>query len=440
MRILQMTLENFKGIKYLDLDLQGRSASINGENATGKSTIADAASWLFTGKNNKGEAVFGIKTHDENGVDYPNLEHGVFMRIDHNGHIFSIKKVLTENWVTKKGSDKPKLDGNPISYYINEVPKLEKEFKAFLSTIAPEELFRQLSNPFEFIKNIDWTIRRKSLLKIWGDPSDRDIISSDEKLSSLLPYIENISIEDFKRKTLAEKKKLKEEKDKIPDRIDEATKAMPFIEGIDLDDLNKNIETSKQVQRHYSEELIALTNGNQAANISRDIAELNVKIAEHKSLQMQQANAIEKEKRQEAKAKLDAVDGINASIRQIEHVINRNRDHIAINNQTLKDLKMEYKRISAEVFEDAGYCPTCKQPMPEYLMESTIEQFNVDKSKKLSSISSKAEKIKDDTEFNEAAIFKANESIDIIKKELAKAQAELDAYTESMAAPTAAIS
>ena len=53
MKILKMKLENFQGVKELEIDPQGESSAIYGDNGTGKSTVYNAFTWLMYGKNTK---------------------------------------------------------------------------------------------------------------------------------------------------------------------------------------------------------------------------------------------------------------------------------------------------------------------------------------------------------------------------------------------------
>lgn len=50
MKILKMRLENFQGVKELEIEPQGESSSIYGDNGTGKSTVYNAFTWLMYGK------------------------------------------------------------------------------------------------------------------------------------------------------------------------------------------------------------------------------------------------------------------------------------------------------------------------------------------------------------------------------------------------------
>lgn len=53
-KILTLSLRNFKGCETLTLDLAASPASIYGDNATGKTTIYDALTWLLFGKDSRG--------------------------------------------------------------------------------------------------------------------------------------------------------------------------------------------------------------------------------------------------------------------------------------------------------------------------------------------------------------------------------------------------
>lgn len=65
-KILRLTMDNFKGHQHLELDLNGGNLNVYGTNATGKTTIFDAFTWLLFGKNSNGSGTFGIKSPSQN--------------------------------------------------------------------------------------------------------------------------------------------------------------------------------------------------------------------------------------------------------------------------------------------------------------------------------------------------------------------------------------
>ena len=104
MELLTLSLENFQGLKHEEIQLDGHSASIYGRNASGKTTIFNAITWLLFGKPSTWAKNWDPKTKGPNG-DLHNLEHsatGTF-RLD-DGQTVTLKKVFREVWKRKRGS------------------------------------------------------------------------------------------------------------------------------------------------------------------------------------------------------------------------------------------------------------------------------------------------------------------------------------------------
>ena len=74
MELLTLSLENFQGLKHEEIQLDGHSASIYGRNASGKTTIFNAITWLLFGKPSTWAKNWDPKTKGPNG-DLHNLEH-----------------------------------------------------------------------------------------------------------------------------------------------------------------------------------------------------------------------------------------------------------------------------------------------------------------------------------------------------------------------------
>ena len=62
MKILDIKLSNFQGIASMEIVLDGRSASIFGDNGTGKTTIFNAITWLLFDKPSTGAKNWTPKT------------------------------------------------------------------------------------------------------------------------------------------------------------------------------------------------------------------------------------------------------------------------------------------------------------------------------------------------------------------------------------------
>ena len=72
-----ITLENFKGIKKKEVKFNENITKISGTNGTGKTTIFDAFTWCFSGKDSHGKTDFEIKT-----IGLSKAEHSVLCVIN----------------------------------------------------------------------------------------------------------------------------------------------------------------------------------------------------------------------------------------------------------------------------------------------------------------------------------------------------------------------
>ena len=170
MKLLNLRLENFKGIKSLDINLDGKSASIYGTNATGKTTIADAVSWLLFDKSSTEEKSFSPKPRGRNGEEIHHVDsvvEGMFLT---DSGVITLRKTYRENWTKKRGSVTETFSGHVTEYAIDEVATSKSQFTDRLEEILPRyDLAPAMLNPMYFPETMDWRQRRLLLLDICGD-------------------------------------------------------------------------------------------------------------------------------------------------------------------------------------------------------------------------------------------------------------------------------
>ena len=70
MKILKLTLENFRGVKSLSIDFGGMDTDIYGANGLGKTTIANAVCWLLIDRPATEEPNFDPKTTGVHGIHH----------------------------------------------------------------------------------------------------------------------------------------------------------------------------------------------------------------------------------------------------------------------------------------------------------------------------------------------------------------------------------
>ena len=150
----KLTLSNFKGIKEKEIDFTEKT-NISGDNATGKSTIFDAYSWLLWGKDSFNRKDYEIKPYDENNDIIHNLESSVVGIFDIDGKEIKFERIYKEVWSKKRGSNTETFTGNTTDFYINDVPKKKKEYEDEIGKIVTEDEFNLLSNPLYFNTILD---------------------------------------------------------------------------------------------------------------------------------------------------------------------------------------------------------------------------------------------------------------------------------------------
>lgn len=223
----QLKLTNFKGIRNLTAKF-GDVTEISGANATGKTTIADAFHWVLFGKDAQGnsDTKFGIKTVGADGKPYEKLDHEVTAILDVNGETVELRRVYAEDWVKPRGSAEPVLKGHTTSYFYDGVPLKESEYRAKINDIIEEAVFKMITNPLHFA-GLDWQTQREMLLRIAGGVTFEEIAANRAEFAALLTQLSGKDLAEFKAETSARKRKIQDELDKIPTRIDEITRATP---------------------------------------------------------------------------------------------------------------------------------------------------------------------------------------------------------------------
>jgi len=287
MKLIKLTLTNFKGIKSFEFEPKGKNASVYGTNATGKTTLFDALTWLLFDKGSDWGENFSPKTQDKNGGEVHNINNrvdGVFELDD--GRIITFSKDQSENWVKKRGGSSESFAGNTTEYYIDGVPVKCGEYKERIAAICPPEMGQALTQPLYFPEILDWKSRRRMLLDICGDVTEFDVINSNDTLREitrflLIPGTEGqfYSVDECSKVYENKSRDIKRRLEEIPARIDEASRALTsdnadedVLEGV-LARLHKDLDEAIAEKAALKQNGAEAALRNQAAQIKADIAE-----------------------------------------------------------------------------------------------------------------------------------------------------------------------
>ena len=390
----RLTLRNFKGITDLTaaFTLQNQ---INGDNATGKTTVFDAYTWLLYGKNSHNQADFNIKTLDQDNNPIQKLEHEVEGEFNVDDKVITFKRCYFEKWVTPKGQEKEVLRGHETKYFVDDVPLSKGDYEIKVRDMIEESISKIISSTEYFNESLKWTDRRIILERMAGEVSNNEILEAETKAGRELVEVAYLldagkRLEDEKLKIGAQKKKLKDELKLIPSRIDEVDRGKPEaldfkvleskltsinlnIEDIDTQILDKNkaIETQREAatqvktdKYNKEQELTALERG-QTANVVDNSEQVKLLSTEQGKLNDATHNKAVKES------------SISANRRTIERLTTEK-----------STFRTEWDELKALTFViDAAHqtCPTCNREMDnaQDTIDTAKATFNTNKANKL---------------------------------------------------------
>lgn len=445
MRLLRLRLVNFQGIRTLDLDLKdGRSASIYGDNATGKTTVFNAVTWLLFDKASTGAKNFTPKTKGAEG-DLHYLDHSAeaTFQTDH-GRLITFKKTFKEVYKKKRGSAREEFSGHTVEYWIDGVPTKEKDYTAEITAFCggDTEKPKMLTIPDYFPEQIPWNVRRQILLDICGDISDEEIIARTPELKELPDFLRMsgtedryYSIDDYRKRTTARMTEINQQISSIPSRIDEAQRAIPDTTGLDEASINRMIKALEEKAEKLRDNKAAVANNGTASDLKRQIDELRLKIVE--------GRAAHKEAYQDATASIDA--DIHLARRRVTNATHQVEDYDreigrkVAEKERLDSLRgsllSDYQRIHSERWDETQEtCPTCGQSLPAERIEKLKAQFNERKSQRLEDITARINR--EASEEASAALAAEIESLKAKRaaagEEKITAENELDALKKSL--------
>lgn len=402
MRLITLHLFNFQGIKDLRLDFGGRNAAIYGDNATGKTTVFNAITWLLFDKASTGAKNFTPKTKGADGKDIHYLEHGVeaCFALD-DGQELTLRKVYKESYKKKHGSAHEEFDGHEIKYSIDGVPFKEKEYIAALTeNFGSIERVKMLIMPDYFSSELPWDNRRRILLDMCGDISDRDVIGGTKELEGLLDFLampgasdKHYTVDEYKKIAAAKRTEINKELQTIPARIDEAQKAMPDISGIDLAKIDADIaEINAAIEEKELEKRQVLAGDATVDTLRKQISALQTQLAESRS-----AYAAEQAKVNEGVyAEIAKLKGDQSNLRKALHnkkdALDSKQRQLSAMLTERKNLLDSYAKVSAGEWQGDEICPTCDRPLPEIDVVKAKEAFNLAKSTKLEEINKEGQR------------------------------------------------
>ena len=423
--IKQIILQNFKGCKGATYTFDGKNVTVCGANGSGKTTIFDAFTWLLFGKDSLGNAKFEIRPLDKDGKQIDNVEICVSATLEIGGKEVELKKTQRQNFVKKRGTQNPILQGNVNEYEIDGYPRSEKDYKEYINGIVNDDLFKMLTNPTYF-PNMPWKEQRATIMKFASDIPDVVLAGKSVKFAPLLEELRKApSTDDIKAKYQKSLNELKKKQTELPVRIDEVSKSKVDIDVAEL-----------ELQRNALKE--------QIADVKSKIADTDKQFDEYQKLsdgimelKFAESDLVRKANEENIKARREIEDKISdkkfllkqteKTISDIKYDISVKEEAIISNEAYIGDLRNQYKIAYDRKFdENSLVCSYCGQEYPQDRKEKIKADFESKKATEIKKITELGNKAK--TELN-----KEKETLARLEKELPEHEKSLEMLNNAIA-------
>ena len=407
--IKEISIENFKGCRC-EKYVFGNRTLVTGANASGKTTMFDAVTWLLFNKDSLGFEKFNIRPLDADGKMIDNVEIRVEATFVIDGKEKVLTKIQKQNWVKKRSSSETTLQGNVNSYEVDGYPKSEKDFKECVADIVGEDLFKMLTSPTYFT-SLKWKEQREILMKFVTDVTDLELALGNQQFAELVNEIEKApSTDDIQKKYQKALTEWKKKSAELPVRIDEARKQKVDIDLAELELGKKSI--LEQLQENLDKQIAedGLLEG--FKNISNEISELQIKQQQLKA----NANKDAHTKRIEIKAKAEEVlfekETEERTLAKKQRELSLQNSRLDRDKELLKELQGKFRELQERKFdENSLFCKLCGQPLPLTDRETLKGDYERNRSKELNEITTRGNALNDEIKEIKANIEKLTDEI-----------------------------
>ena len=392
-RIENLTLHNFKGVRSLTVPMEGLNVEIAGRNGAGKSTIFDAFIWLLFGKDHRGQdwTNFDIKPIDPaTGEAIHHLDHYVEAQLLIDGSRKTLRREIREDWIKPRGQAEEVFKGHTQAFFIDGVPcSTKRDYDTAVAQWISEDIFKIVTNPHYLVDDqyTDWKARRKVLLSLAGDI---DLTGIRARFADVLAEANGTPLEDFRKKVAADRKAVKRNLDEANANVKAWNKALP--EPVDLADIEEQKRQIAEamdaaidkVKAEVSDVDAGVLDAQAAVNKTRAAIAEKAKEAQGyadaqqqlirkaydaaQALYAEQLEAYDKQKNSIATvARTNDQAAVKCSI--LVGDINQLEADIEKGVAALKALGELYNKEAAAAFEHPGTCPECGQPLPQAYLD-----------------------------------------------------------------------
>lgn len=370
----KIRIRNFRGLVSFEANFEGRSVRISGANGLGKSSVADAITWVLFGKDSRRRTAFPIDPVDDAGRIIHNLDVSVELEMLIDGQPTTLRRRRQEKWVQKRGMTTEQLDGHQTTCYIDGRPLPSSDFSSHVDTIVKEEVFRALTTP-DYFPSLPMDQQYRLLVKIVGTRTLAEIAAKDEEAMKVVDELGQRSLDQYRQGLSYDLQRTRKELELIPVRLSEV---QGFIEqvkakGADGKTAQRHAKGIEEKLRQVTQEIDSMAGVVRAEN-----ARYNDQRAYIQQLRQQRAaieDRIEKQNREARTLHQSLVCKAKEELEATEERHTAAQTMLGLHERRIKDLEQqledfrrrweEVERLSFSWNAEEAVCPTCGQPLPQ---------------------------------------------------------------------------
>lgn len=408
MKIREMKLNNFRGIKELTVNFDGKNAAIFGANGTGKTTVANAFCWLLTGKSVTGEKNFSPKT-----VGMKKAEHSaeaVFVS-DDGSMTISLKKVFKEKWKKPRGQEAV-LAGHETILYVDGLKVKDAEYQEAIEKLLPGiDNIEALTIAGHFTEGLSVKERRSILFQLFNG-SIENLIDLPEFME-LKVSLEGRSVEDFRKFSEAGRKQAQA-------WLDEAPASISLLESTKENIIEGNIE-AVQEELHAEEEklhslIAAYGSSDKETEKARLKRELDDAEYQYSVKQREMEEAWSTQLREEKLALSVISDEQVEKIRKIKSL----EKQVAEQMEEQEKLRKAFRDVAGKKWDEAqAVCPTCHRPLPADEAQQMRAEFEENSASIKADIVKKGKQLTETIKKLEAEKADTKKEVEVLEKSIA---------------------
>lgn len=394
-KIKSLHLENFKGVKNVTYQFDGKNVSVIGQNGAGKTTLFTAYMWLVADKDS------GLKSNPNiRPLDTEECTPRVEVVFDIDGKEVTAAKI--QKCTVKKsktgGADTVSLSN---SYEVNSVEYGERDFKKKMAEYGFDfDLFLPLSHPDVFTsqKSADM---RKVLFGMASEKTDKEIADMTDGAVDVAEMLANYTAEEVKAMQNTTLRKIREEYGKdgeiLRAKIEGMEQSKTNIDVAELEllknSLNEQIAENKEKQEDISKEF------EEQQKASDGIFELKFELNDLQRKANEQNNYKRSEIENKILQKKFLVSKTQGTIDETEKDIANTKRKVEFLSKRLSELRELYTTTNERVFdENSLICSYCGQELPDGKKEELKAKFEKNKQDELAEITNEGNMRKSDLE------------------------------------------